>query len=283
MMVIAPAHRCAISAQSAGMQVAGAYGRECARRRRCQTGSAITPAHCCAVGAQSAGETSTGAYRRECPRRRGAVIRSPAHRRAIRAQSAGVKKAGAYRRECARRGRRLTIPVISPAHCCAVGAQPAGMPPAGAHGCESFIRRRPRPTGSIMPPAYRRAVLQQRAVMRFAGAYGAKSQSRGYACGCRRVVDGLLRACVVRICEQGEQQQCRRCEGSEEVERVFRTHERGGGGVNRMFGILLLQIANDEGIEGFCFICWVVWHHLNNPPTANWRFSGGNRRLLASQ
>ena len=75
------------------------------------------------------------------------------------------------------------------------------------------------------------------------GTYGAKSRRGRCACERGGVVDSLLRACVVRVCEQGEQQERRRCEGGEEVERVFRTYVPGGGGggKNRMFGILLLH------------------------------------------
>ena len=93
----------------------------------------------------------------------------------------------------------------------------------------------------VKSPAYCSAIRANTAGETVSSTYGAECHCARCACGCGRVVDALLRACVVRICEQGEQQERRRCEGGEEVERGFRTYERGGGGVNRMFGMLLLH------------------------------------------
>ena len=173
---------------------------------------------------------------------------APANRRAVGTQPTSMPPASAYGREdFIRRRRSLTEFVIAPAYYSAISAKSADMTMtsvtvrlAAAYRREGFIRRRQSLAISVIAPAYRSAIRTNTAGSSVSGAYGAECHCARCACGCRRVVDGLLRACVVRICEQGEQQERRRCEDGEEVERVFRTYIRGGG-VNRMFGILLLH------------------------------------------
>ena len=155
------------------METAGAYGCECAIRRRRLTIIVFAPAYCSAV----------------C------------------AESAGIKYAGGYGCECPCRRRRLTLAISAPAHRCTVCAQSANVawnsPSLGAYGCECARRLRP-PHVKIKAPTHRNAVCAESASIKLAGAYGAKCQ---HACGCGSGGRSLLRACVVRVRQQDEQQQ----------------------------------------------------------------------------
>ena len=207
-----PAYHSAVGSQSTGMRRASTYGCEdFISRRRPQT----SPAHRNAVGAQPAGIILTSAYGCEgfISRRRClpiAVI-PPAYRSAVLSQPTSMIPAVGYGCEgFISRRRCLPIAVIPPAYRNSVRAKSAnmipGVAPTEAYRRKSFTTRRIHSVLVLFirnrpsTPAHHSAILRSNAATQMPPrGYSAECHCAGCACGCRRVVDGLLRACVVRV------------------------------------------------------------------------------------